>query len=212
MLFLNGEIWSTKSDFGKSYPVSLGTLCRIIFMKHILQIFQNCQKHWISIFHSNMMFTKCSSNSTYFEHRTDNERFHILAVELKHQFLALNIRTSNFEHGLTNHYTNIMNAKCFKPPLYEYFQCAVLPIRNLRCHNPVLPFFLRLSQEAFQLASNVLQGKGTVCLLSAVVDPLDGWTLKFQNVAQIKIFRKTRRTIWVSIIISVTILNSRFHL
>ena len=94
MLFLNGEIWSTKSDFGKSYPVSLGTLCRIIFMKHILQIFQNCQKHWISIFHSNMMFTKCSSNSTYFKHRTDNERFHILAVELKHQFLLSNITTS----------------------------------------------------------------------------------------------------------------------
>ena len=40
----------------------------------------------------------------YFEHRTDTERVHLLVIELEHQILPLNERTSNIEHCSTHHY------------------------------------------------------------------------------------------------------------
>ena len=44
-----------------------------------------------------------------FEHRTVTEHVHLLGVELEHQFLPLNTRTSNFEHcsTLLNNHTKI---------------------------------------------------------------------------------------------------------
>ena len=55
---------------------------RQFFMKHIFQVFQNCKKRL----------------NSYLEHGTDTERIHLLAIELKHQLLSLNVRTSNLEH------------------------------------------------------------------------------------------------------------------
>ena len=50
-----------------------------------------------------MMFVECFFEQ-YFQHRKDTERVHLLAVEIEHQSLPLNIRTSNFEHCSTQNY------------------------------------------------------------------------------------------------------------
>ena len=43
--FSNSEMgWLIKSDLGNSYQVSYATLCRIICMKYIFQVFQNWKK------------------------------------------------------------------------------------------------------------------------------------------------------------------------
>ena len=56
----------------QSNQVSYRTLCRIIFMKHIFQVFQNFKKKPHRIPTWNSMFTKCLSNSASNIKRTLN--------------------------------------------------------------------------------------------------------------------------------------------